>query len=123
MKNENKEENTPPVYPEECDGPIAAPDHHKVVFEDERVRITELRVKPGETVPVHTHRWPTINYVIKLSDFCSYDADGTLKLDSRIGNFQGKEGEAFCLPSFPPLHSVKNVGTIEMHAISVEVKD
>lgn len=123
MKNENNENESATVYPESFDGPVAAPDHHKVVFEDERVRIVELRVKPGETVPVHTHRWATINYVVRLSDFQSYDADGNLKLDTRNGQFGTKEGEAFYLPPFPPLHSVKNVGDGEMLGISVELKD
>src|SRR5215203_6659464 len=90
------------------DGPVAAPEHHKVIFENERVRIMEFKVPPGDVVPAHTHRWATINYVVSLSDFLSYDADGNLKLDSRSGQFGAKEGEVFCLPPFPPLHSVEN---------------
>lgn len=120
MKNENNKNQT---QLESFDGAIAAPEHHKVVFENERVRIMDFRVKPGEFVPTHTHRWATINYVLKLSDFLSYDEDGNLKLDSRTGEFSGKEGEVFCLPAFPPLHSVKNIGESEMHGISIELKD
>ena len=120
MKNENE---SGAVYSESFDGPVAAPEHHKVVFEDERVRIMEFKVKPGETVPAHTHRWATINYIFRLSDFLSYDADGNLKLDSRIAQFGTKEGEVFCLPPFPPLHSVENIGNNEMHGISIELKD
>jgi hypothetical protein len=37
---------------------IAAPRPHKRMFENERARILD-RVPPGETVPVHTHRWPS----------------------------------------------------------------
>jgi hypothetical protein len=123
MKNENNQHKPAQVLPESFDGPIAAPEHHKVIFENEQVRIMEFRVQPGETVPVHTHRWSTINYVLSLSDFLSYDADGNLKLDSRTGNFGTEEGEVFCLPPFPPLHSVVNIGTGEMRGISVELKD
>lgn len=120
MKIENSENQ---FNLEDFDAPVAAPVHHRVVFENERVRIMEFRVPPGDVVPVHTHRWSSINYVVRLSDFLSFDADGKLKLDSRTGEFGGREGEAFSLPPFPPLHSVENVGTREMLGISVELKD
>ena len=120
MKNES---NNHQSNLESLDANIAAPEHHRVVFENEKVRIIEFRVKPGDVVPVHTHRWASINYVVRLSDFLSFDADGNLKLDTRTGGFGGREGEAFCLPPFPPLHSVENIGDREMHGISVELKD
>ena len=123
MKNESNENIAASVYSESFDGPVAAPEHHKVIFEDERVRIMEFKVPPGDLVPLHTHRWASVNYVLRLSDFLSFDAEGKLKLDSREGNFGGKEGEAFCLPPFPPLHSVENIGDREMHGISVELKN
>jgi quercetin dioxygenase-like cupin family protein len=53
MESETKKNETDP---EELDGPLAAPDHHRVIYEDERVRVMELTVAPGERVPVHTHR-------------------------------------------------------------------
>lgn len=123
MKNENAKNQLIQTHLESLDGVIAAPEHHRVIFENERVRVVELRVKPGEIVPVHTHRWATVNYVITLSDFLSYDSDGNLKLDSRTGKSDIKEGSVFCLPPYPPPHSVENVGTSEMHGIAVELKD
>jgi len=120
MKNEN---NTNQLQFEALDAVHAAPEHHRVVFENERVRIMELRVQPGDVVPVHTHRWATVNYVVRMSDFLSLDADGNIKLDTRTGQFGGREGEAFYLPPFPPLHSVENVGDCELHGITVEFKD
>ena len=123
MKNEHQENNINHLDMERFDAPLAAPEQHKVVFENERMRIIEFKVKPGEFVPVHTHRWASVNYVLRLSDFLSYDADGNLKLYSRTGGFGGREGEAFCLPPFPPLHAVENIGEREMHGISVELKD
>jgi hypothetical protein len=105
------------------DGPIAAPEHHKVIFENDRVRVVDFRVKPGDTVPLHTHRWPTVNYVIALSEFLSFDRNGNLKLDSRDGEAPQREGSVFYLPAFPPLHSVENIGNGEMRGIAVELKD
>jgi quercetin dioxygenase-like cupin family protein len=104
------------------DAPLAAPEHHRVIFENERVRVMELKVDPGEVVPVHTHRWTSVNYVVKHSDFLSFDADGNVKLDSRTDNSEIKEGAVFCLPPYPPPHSVENIGTSKLHGISVELK-
>lgn len=118
-----KEERRTDQMPIALDGPIAAPEHHKIVFENDQIRIVDFRVKPGDTVPLHTHRWPTVNYVISLSDFLSYDSDGNLKHDSRDGESTQREGAVFCLPAFPPLHSVENVGTGEIRGVAVELKD
>lgn len=123
MKNETAKIKMPEISPEVLDGVIAAPEHHKVIFENERVRVVELKIKPGETVPVHTHRWATVNYVVNPSDFLSCDAEGNIKLDSRTGQTDIKKGGVFYLPPYPAPHSVVNVGTSEMHGIAVELKD
>jgi quercetin dioxygenase-like cupin family protein len=119
MKNETNQNNST----ESMDAVIAAPDHHKVIFENERVRVLELKVKPGEIVPVHTHQWATVNYVVSHSDFLSYDAEGRVKLDSRTDESGMKEGAVFSLPPNPPLHSVKNIGAGELRGITVELKN
>jgi len=35
----------------DLDGPTAAPDHHKVIFENERVRVLETTIRAGERTP------------------------------------------------------------------------
>ena len=37
----------------------AAPKSHRVVFENAFVRVLEVSVVAGETVPIHHHRWPS----------------------------------------------------------------
>jgi quercetin dioxygenase-like cupin family protein len=123
MKDIDNESNLEKERAESLDAVFAAPDHHKVIFENERVRVMELKVKPGDVVPVHTHRWATVNYVLNHSDFLSYDADGNVKLDSRTDESGIKQGGVFCLPPFPPLHSVENIGDSDLLGITVELKD
>jgi hypothetical protein len=36
---------------------IAAPKDHKILLENENVRVLEVTVLPGEIEPVHHHRW------------------------------------------------------------------
>lgn len=123
MNGKNINEKPVETLLELMDGPVAAPEHHKVIFENERVRVVDFRVKAGDVVPVHTHRWATVNYIISLSEFVSYDADGNLKIDSRDAQSGPQEGSVFYQPPFPPLHSVENVGDGEMRGLSVELKD
>lgn len=50
----------PSTWPDELDAVIAAPDHHKVLFENDRVRVLEVTLRPNDEEPVHHHRWPSV---------------------------------------------------------------
>jgi hypothetical protein len=41
--------------PSSYDAIVAAPDNPKVVFENEKVRVLEVTIKPGEKEPFHEH--------------------------------------------------------------------
>jgi quercetin dioxygenase-like cupin family protein len=55
-------------WPRELDGVTAAPDHHKVLFENDQVRVIETTVRVGDTTPVHTHP-RTVMYVVAGDQF------------------------------------------------------
>jgi hypothetical protein len=42
------------------DAVIAAPKHHKVLFENERLRVLEVTLEPKDEEPLHHHRWPSV---------------------------------------------------------------
>ena len=42
------------------DAVAAAPKHHKVLFENERVRVLEVTLEPNDEEPIHHHRWPSV---------------------------------------------------------------
>lgn len=47
-------------FPDGFDAMEAAPNSHKVIFENEFVRVLEVDVPPpGTTIPMHHHRWPS----------------------------------------------------------------
>ncbi len=109
-------------WPDALDAMVAAPDHHEVLLENERVRVLDSRIKPGDTVPLHTHRWASVLYILGTSDFIRYDNEGNAVFDSRT-----KESSivAGTVTWSPPLraHSVENVGDTEIRVVSVELKD
>jgi quercetin dioxygenase-like cupin family protein len=65
----------PQQWPDELDALIAAPQHHILLFENEAVRVLDTRIPPGQTVPLHTHRWPGTLYI--LSGATSFAATPT----------------------------------------------
>jgi len=109
-------------WPAELDALIAAPQHHKLLFENEMVRVLDTMIMPGEITNVHTHQNPASLYIISWSDFIRYDADGNVLVDSgTMGKIPGPGSALWSGPLLP--HSLKNTGDNELHVISVEVKN
>ena len=118
----NVEHSGAALWPPELDALVAAPRHHRLLFENDRVRVLDTRIAPGDTVPLHTHRWPAVHQIMSWSDFVRRDADGKVTVDTR-----GKPAPA-SLPAvmwgepLPP-HTLENVGSAELHVVSTELKD
>lgn len=109
-------------YPDSLDALVAAPKHHALLLESERVRVLDTRIAPGEITPVHTHRWPSVLYVLSWGNFVRRDGDGNVMLDTRVTPKKVESGTAMWYPPLPP-HSLENVGTTEIHVLTVELKD
>ena len=106
-------------WPDELDAAIAAPKHHAIVFENDRMRVLDTRIAPGEVVPVHTRRWPGVYYTLQFSPFVRRDGEGNVLLDTRT--LAAPLPNSAWLENLPP-HSVENVGEVEVHLVSVELK-
>jgi tartrate-resistant acid phosphatase type 5 len=103
------------------DAMAADPEHHKILMENDQVRVLDTRVLPGERTPVHSHRWPATLYVMSWSDFLRRDANEKIIVDSRNWDRRPVPGEALWLPPLTA-HSIENIGQSELHLIAVEVK-
>jgi hypothetical protein len=106
-------------WPDSLDALVAAPRHHQLVLENDRVRVLDTRIPAGDVVPVHTHRWPAVYYTISTGEFIRRDGDGNVLLDTR--QHPRLLGQGVWIESLPP-HSVENVGNSEIHLISFELK-
>lgn len=108
-------------WPPELDGVLAAPDHHKVLFENDEVRVIETIVRAGDTTPIHTHP-KTVMYVVSGDQFVRRDDVGQVMVDTR------DEGTSFVMPPViwsdgTPPHLIENPGEEDLVVIGVELKD
>jgi tRNA A58 N-methylase Trm61 len=85
-----------------------------VRFENDRVRVVELRIPPGERESLHTHPQYLL-YALSNYRVRNFTADGK----SRI--FERKAGDVYW--GEPITHGGENLGTTEVHALIVEIKN
>ncbi|MEP6910581.1 MAG: cytoplasmic protein [Actinomycetota bacterium] len=108
--------------PDSLDAVVAAPEHHSVLLENDRVRVLDARVEAGDTVPVHTHRWPGVQYIVSFAELVRCDGDGEVLVDSRAMDFPKEAPLVLWSRPLPP-HTLENVGDDLIHVIVVELKD
>ena len=95
------------------DAAKVAPHVYKVVFENERARVLEVRMKPGESTSIHSHP----DYVVYLL------SGGKMRFTSPSGESAEVE-----LPAGASMwrkaeeHATDNIGTTEVHALFFEPK-
>lgn len=89
------------------------PQHYKVVFEKERVRVLEYRDSPGDRTSPHHH---PDSVMVTLSSF-----DRRPVFAEREAVVHKEPGEVNWLSAQD--HHGENVGTTDTHAIFVELKE
>lgn len=107
---------------DDLDGPVAAPDHHTIVFENDHVRVLETVIRAGDTAPLHTHATKHVMIVSSGSRFIRRDADGAILVDTRAME------PPFSMPPLlwsdgTPAHTLENSGVDVLRVHVIEVKD
>jgi hypothetical protein len=110
------------MWAESLDALAAASESHRILFENDTVRVLETRIGPGEITQVHTHRWPGVLYVLSFGHFVRRDADGLLLVDTRESGTLPQPGTAVWSGPLAP-HTLENVDQAEIHVIGVELKN
>ena len=90
-----------------------SPQYYTVRLENDRVRVLEYRLKPGEKEVMHSH--PA--YIVHVL------SDATLRttlLDGTMSESTVKNNEIFWLE--PVSHAAENIGRTELHLVIVELK-
>ncbi|KQR70203.1 hypothetical protein [Pedobacter sp. Leaf176] len=114
------------TWPDSLDAVKAAPENHKIVFEDSTVRILQVLLNGQKEEPIHTHRWKSIMWITKPAVPCriyQYKLDKNKKfvasdsvtvphMDTNIGYPNGPESPT----------GIKNLGRDNGIAYRVEFK-
>ncbi len=90
-----------------------SPQLYTARLENDRVRAYEYRIKPGVKDPMHSHP-PGLVYVLAGGQLRSTSPEGVVsELKLQRGDLIWRNGVS---------HSLENVGSSEVHALSVELK-
>jgi quercetin dioxygenase-like cupin family protein len=91
----------------------AAPSSTKVLLENDRVRVLEVRQKPGEKGAMHSHPASLVcPLTTSKAKFTAPDGK-TTEGELKAGEVTWREAET---------HAVENVGTTESHVLVIELK-
>lgn len=100
---------------DKLDAMRAAPETHRVLFENEQVRVLAVRVRPGEFVPMHTHEWDMVTATVKGARFRVKDGEGNESEEEYQRGFEIYKGDLV------PLGGT-NISEKDYEAIVFEVK-
>jgi hypothetical protein len=113
--------NQPWPWPPETDALLAAPASHRVLMENEQVRILEVVIEPGAREPEHTHQVPSVMIIDSPARIRYYADGGTLQFESEVRPTAPAGPRVRWMEPEGP-HSVENIDQHRYHAIRVELK-
>ncbi len=91
-----------------------SPTNYKVAFENERIRVLEMRYQPGEKVGMHDHPEHVVYITGPGKVKFTYPKDPPLISETKIG-------EIIWGPAVS--HTLENIGKTEFNALLVELKE
>ncbi len=92
----------------------AAPNVYKQLFDNEQVRVSEIKFNPGDKAAMHTHPYPHVIYILEGGQLTLTHADGTTTvLDAKTGDTMWMGAET---------HEAVNTGIAVVRATITEIK-
>ncbi len=117
----------PATWDPALDAVVAAPKNHKVIFENDNLRVLEVTLEAGEEEPTHHHRWPSV-FVFDQVQGPIHDLapDGTMLPPNRdvmqaIQAWDGKGCLVVNMAPQPPGKVLNESGKL-VHGIRIEMK-
>lgn len=98
-------------YPDQYE---AGPNIYKKVFENDKLRVSEIKFNPGDEIPMHTHEYEHLVYIMEAGQLTLSYPDGKQSV------IDGTVGQTMWIPQ--ETHSAKNAGTTTMRALIIESK-
>jgi hypothetical protein len=97
------------------DAVAAAPEYHRVLYEDDHIRVLLVEVKPDDSEPMHHHRWPSVFVFDKIAKIKDHNASGATILDLPPAPLVALFGPQ-------PSHSVENIDQGPIRGVRIEFK-
>ncbi|MEO8635003.1 MAG: hypothetical protein ABI587_06980 [Gemmatimonadales bacterium] len=109
------------LWPAAQDAIQAAPLNHRVIFENDHVRVLDVIVPPHTKENIHAHCWPSVLYIIEAGQYVDYDINGKVLFDSRsLSSPPALPMTLWKDPEAP--HAVHNIDDRPLHLVRVELK-
>jgi hypothetical protein len=110
----------PCAWPDSLDAVRAAPANHRVVLENDAVRVLDVTVQPGEREPLHAHCWSSVMYLMAAGRYRDYDAGGAILADAKAAPDSLFPLTLWRGPEAP--HAVENLDARPLRLLRVELK-
>ena len=88
---------------------------YDLLMENDKVRVMQMQLDPGQTSPMHNHPHDHVVYVLKDAKFKLSFPDG------KSNEFQLNEGKALWLEAGS--HKTENIGSTKGHNLVIEIKE
>ena len=109
------------AWPSSLDAVAAAPNNHRIVLENEQVRVLDVTVAPGEREPLHAHCRSSVMYVMQEGVYRDYDAAGRVVEEATVAAPASQFPMTLWLGPQAP-HSVHNLDARPTRLLRVELK-
>ena len=123
-------------WPDSLDAVKAASENHRIVYEDDKVRILEVILQPNEFEHLHTHKLPSVMFGSNNGDTSSFDIiyyryrydsserryvvrDSTRQHSP--GTKAGEPDSGFLMEPEGP-HAIKNLSNVKIDIYRMEFK-
>lgn len=100
----------------------AAPVHHQAILENDDVRVLDVRIPPGDTVPAHQHNLPSIFITLSPADLVLRNLAGDAVRHVRRDRSREGEPHVEWRSPAPEPRVVSNIDSVELRALRVELK-
>jgi len=115
------------VWDPALDAVTAAPENHKVLFENDGLRVLEVTLESGEEEPVHHHRWPSVFMFDQVQGpIHDFDVDGNILPPNRdvIKAVEAWDGRGCLVVHMAPQPDGRllNASGKVLHGVRIEMK-
>lgn len=119
---------SPTSWDPALDAVLAAPKQHKVLFENDRLRVLEVTLEPNEEEPTHHHCWPSVFVFDQLKPpVVDLTPEGERLPPTRdvLAALEGWNGEGCLVVHMAPQPAgrVLNESDATLHGIRIEMKN